>query len=166
VSDSYNQFRIQLFRATIFAVATANPLDDEELRAWRGFLQATRLVTDRLDSDLRAEHGRSLPDYEVLLLLSQADDHRLRMSELADRALVTRSRLTHTVDRLERNGLVRRRPVEDDGRGAYAELTRRGVSALRAMAPTHLAGIREGFLDHLSPGEIATLAAAFARMVT
>ena len=146
-------------------MATRTALDDDELRAWRGFLRASRLVTDRLDADLRAGHGRSLPEYEVLLLLYNADDRRLRMRELADAALVTRSRLTHTVDRLERDGLVRRRPVEDDGRGVEAELTRTGVSALRAMAPTHVDGIRRRFLDQLSPSDRQTLAAAFERIV-
>jgi DNA-binding MarR family transcriptional regulator len=140
-------------------------LDDEELAAWRGFLQASRLVTDRLDSELRAAHGRSLSEYEVLLLLSGADGHRLRMSELAGLALVTRSRLTHTVDRLEREGLVRRKPVADDGRGSYAELTRAGIGALRAMAPTHLAGIREVFLDPLSRAEVQAMGSAFERIV-
>jgi DNA-binding MarR family transcriptional regulator len=145
----------------------SNPrtVDGAELAAWRGFLQASRLITDALDADLRAGHGRTLSDYEVLLLLHEADGQRLRMSELAERALVTRSRLTHTVDRLEADGLVGRRPVADDRRGAYAELTRAGGMALRAMAPTHVAGIRRDFLDHLTAAEVEALASVFERLV-
>jgi DNA-binding MarR family transcriptional regulator len=146
-------------------MAAARSLDHTELAAWRGFLLASRLVTDALDADLRARHGRSLSDYEVLLLLHDAAGHRLRMSELADRALVTRSRLTHTVDRLEAEGLVRRRPVTADRRGSYAELTRAGIAALRSMAPTHVAGIRREFLDHLTAAETEALADVFDRLV-
>jgi DNA-binding MarR family transcriptional regulator len=162
-----NQFRIQLFRLPWCSMPAprSRNLEGTDLAAWRGFLQASRLITDALDADLRAGHGRTLSDYEVLLLLHEAEGQRLRMSELAERALVTRSRLTHTVDRLEADGLVRRRPVADDRRGAYAELTRPGVAALRAMAPTHLAGIRRDFLDHLSPADAEVLADVFERLV-
>lgn len=132
--------------------------DETELRAWRGLLQVSTLLLDGLDRDLQADHGLSMPEYEVLVLLQQAPRHRRRMSELADDALLTRSRLTHTVDRLERAGLVRREPCETDRRGSFAVLTRDGYRMLARASRTHLADIRARLFDPLGADQVAALA--------
>src|SRR5919112_5121680 len=93
-------------------------LDERELRAWRGMLEVHAAVTQQLDADMRAEHGLPLSSYEVLMFLADADGHRMRMADIADRALVSRSGLTRLIDRLVALGLVERSSCPEDGRGA------------------------------------------------
>jgi DNA-binding MarR family transcriptional regulator len=132
--------------------------DDAELRAWRGFLEThTRLVRE-LDEELRAAHDLPLSSYDVLTTLESARDRRLRMRDLADAILLSRSGLTRLIDRLERGGLVAREECTDDARGAFALLTDGGLDALREARPTHQAGVRRRFLDRLEPAERDTLA--------
>lgn len=145
-------------------MAAGARLDETEMRAWRALLQASTLLVERLDRELQADHGLSLSEYEVLVLLQQAPRHRRRMSELAGDALLTRSRLTHTVDRLERAGLVRREACETDRRGSFAVLTRDGYRMLARASRTHLAGVRRRFLEPLAPGQVAVLADALGRV--
>lgn len=131
--------------------------DDPRIGAWRAFLRAHAQVVRRLERELAAEQGMALTDYDVLVQLAGADQRRLRMSELADRLLLSRSGVTRLVDRLVAEGLVERVSCDDDRRGQWAALTDAGVRRLRAAAPTHLRGVSEHFLDRLSPDELAGL---------
>ena len=133
-------------------------LDRTELGAWRGLLRVHSHMTKALDAQLIAEHGISLSSYEVLLFLADAPDGRLRMSELADGVLLSRSGLTRLVDRMERDGLLRRERCEDDARGFNALITAEGRDLFRSARRTHLDGVRELFLSRLSADELRTLA--------
>ena len=133
-------------------------LDRTELGAWRGLLRVHSRMTKALDAQLIAEHGISLSSYEVLLFLADAPDGRLRMSELADGVLLSRSGLTRLVDRMEREGLLRRERCEDDARGFNALITAEGRDLFRSARRTHLDGVRELFLSRLSADELRTLA--------
>ena len=135
-------------------------LDDHEMRAWRTLLRAQGLLTDRLDGELVAEAGLPVADYEVLAFLSEAPGHRLRMSELAGAVLVTRSGLTRRVDRLAAEGLVARERCPEDRRGAFAVLTPAGERRLAEVAPVHLRGVREHFVDRLTRKQLTALADA------
>jgi DNA-binding MarR family transcriptional regulator len=122
-------------------------LDGRQQRAWRAFLVGTTLLMDRLDRELREQHRLSLPEYEILVRLSEADGHRLRMAVLADSVSHSRSRVTHTVSRMEATGLVARDACLSDGRGVEAVLTDEGRRALVEAAPTHVAGVRRLLVD-------------------
>jgi DNA-binding MarR family transcriptional regulator len=130
-----------------------------ELAVWRDFLRAHATIAHRLEAELMAEQELPLAWYDVLLQLSEAPGRRLRMTELADRVLLSRSGLTRLVDRLVRDGLVRREPCEDDARGTYSVLTDEGRRRLRVAAPTHLRGIRDHMTRHFAPGELEQLGA-------
>ncbi len=140
------------------------PLDATELRAWRGLLRAHALLVKRLDAELEATHGLPLTSYEVLLHLSHADTGKMRMCDVAESVLLSRSGLTRLVDRLERDGYVERVSCPDDARGAYARLTDAGRAKVEAAATTHLEGIRAHFLAHFSPTELSLLAEAWERV--
>ncbi len=122
-------------------------LDEHQQRSWRAFLVGTTLLMDRLDRDLREQHRLSLPEYEILVRLAEADGHRLRMAVLADSVSHSRSRVTHTVTRMETAGLVARDACLSDGRGVEAVLTEGGREALEKAAPTHVAGVRRFLVD-------------------
>lgn len=140
-------------------------LDDAEMRAWRAFLVAATRVNQALDRDLQDGFGRSLAEYEVLVNLSEASDRRRRMAELAELSLQTRSRLTHTVDRLEAEGLIERIPCEDDRRGTWAVLTDEGFAHLAEMAPDHVASVRRRLLDPLTSTDVVALGRALGKVV-
>jgi DNA-binding MarR family transcriptional regulator len=131
----------------------ADRLDPDELRAWRGLLRVHAALTTALDTDLRREHGISVPAYEVLMFVGDADGGKLRMADVADRVLLSRSGLTRLVDRLVQDGLVERRACDDDGRGSFALLTPAGRAKLDAARRTHLEGVRRLFLDRFTPAE-------------
>lgn len=141
-------------------------LDETELRAWRGFLQAHARLVRELDEELRAVHGLPLSSYDVLTTLESAPERRLRMRELADAIVLSRSGLTRLVDRLERDGLVEREECEEDARGAFAALTGAGLAALHEARPTHQAGVRRRFLAELAPGQLKDLGDLWARINT
>jgi DNA-binding MarR family transcriptional regulator len=122
-------------------------LDQHQQRSWRAFLVGTTLLMDRLDRDLREQHRISLPEYEILVRLAEADGNRLRMAMLADSVSHSRSRVTHTVSRMETAGLVARDACLSDGRGVEAVLTDQGRTALENAAPTHVAGVRRYLVD-------------------
>ncbi len=128
----------------------SNPFTEHELVAWRGMLQVHAHVTHQLDAQMRAEHGLSVSAYEVLMFLADAPGHRLRMSEIADRVLLSRSGLTRLVDRLVKLGYVTRCAHDTDGRGLYAELTDAGIEKAAAARHTHRDGDRRFYLDHLT----------------
>jgi DNA-binding MarR family transcriptional regulator len=138
--------------------------DARALEAWRTFLVAHARVTRRLEQELQAEQGMSLADYDVLVQLATTDQRRLRMSELADRLLLSRSGATRLIDRLQAQGLVDRVSCEDDRRGQWAVLTDAGRSRLREAAPTHLRGIAQHFLRPIPDQELAQLEATLARI--
>lgn len=135
-------------------------LSPQEQQAWRAWLAASALLNDRLSRDLQAKHGLTLADYEILVWLSEHPERRLRMSELAERTLASRSRLSHQVDRMERAGLVERQQCDDDRRGAFAVLTPAGMQAITQAAPDHVTSVRENLVDVLTPDEFAALGAA------
>jgi len=138
-------------------------LGPAELAAWRGFLQAHARLVRQLDAELVAAHGLPLTWYDVLVVLDEAGG-RLRMSDLARAVLLSGSGATRLVDRMARAGLIAREPCEDDGRGFFAVLTETGVARRREARPTHLAGVRRGFLDALSSEDLARLAALWPRI--
>ena len=141
-------------------------MDREELAAWRGFLETHARLVRELDEELRRAHNLPLSSYDVLTTLESAADRRMRMRELADAILLSRSGLTRLVDRLVREGFVVREECEDDARGAFAVLTDAGLAALRGARPTHHTGVRRRFLSRLGPGEAARLGEAWARINT
>jgi DNA-binding MarR family transcriptional regulator len=123
-----------------------------------------RLIS-RLDAELEREHGIQLSAYEVLMYLGDAEGEKLRMSELAERLLLSRSGITRLVDRLARQGLIERVRCENDGRGFFACLTAAGREKLDAARPAHLAGVRQHFLAQLTPGELDSLAGVWQRLL-
>lgn len=132
-------------------------LDESEQQAWRAWLYSTQLLADRLDRELTRETGISHAYYEILVQLSETPGRSLRMSELAERCLSSRSRLSHAVSRLEERGWVRRQVCPDDGRGQLAVLTEEGFAALEAAAPVHVQSVRTHLFDQLSPAQVAAM---------
>lgn len=137
--------------------ATATRLDRDELAAWRGMLRVHSDLTRVLDAELTHRHGLPLTSYEVLLFLADSPNGRMRMSELADSVLLSRSGLTRLVDRLERDGLLEREQCEDDARGYFAAITDRGRALFTEARRTHLGGVRERFLSRFSRDDLRTL---------
>ncbi|WP_375482324.1 MarR family winged helix-turn-helix transcriptional regulator [uncultured Jatrophihabitans sp.] len=138
---------------------------DWRIGIWRQFLLAHASLMRTLEEELQETCSMPLAWYDVLLQLVEAPEYRLRMAELADRLLMSRSGLTRMVDRLQAEGWVRREPSADDARGMYAVLTRPGFEALRRAAPVHLAGIRDHFLIHFSDDELRQLGTLMDRAV-
>lgn len=136
-------------------------LDDAQQHAWRAYLVGTTLLMDRLDRDLREKHDLSLPEYEILVRLSEAVDRRLRMAVLADSVSYSRSRVTHTVTRMESAGLVVRDPCLSDGRGVEAVLTDTGLRALTEAAETHVRGVRALLVDLAAAEDFAAVGRVF-----
>jgi DNA-binding MarR family transcriptional regulator len=132
-------------------------LTKEELAAWKGMLRAHASLVRTLDAELAREHDLPLSSYEVLLYLNDADGGRMRMSELADSVLLSRSGLTRLVDRLEREGLLKRERCESDQRGLFAEITDDGRRLFAAARQTHLDGVRRLFLDRFTRDELQAL---------
>jgi DNA-binding MarR family transcriptional regulator len=139
-------------------------LDEEELAAWRGMLRAHSELVRELDAELAREHDMPLSSYEVLLFLNDSAEGRMRMSELADSVLLSRSGLTRLVDRLERQGLLRRERCESDARGFFAEITPEGRDAFGAARRTHLDGVRRLFLSRFSRDELRTLGGLWQKL--
>jgi DNA-binding MarR family transcriptional regulator len=138
-------------------------LSDQQFEAWKAFLRAQAELIKTLDRELEAERGLPITVFDVLAQLSQAGG-QLRMSELADAVLLSRSGVTRLVDRMERDGLVRREACPTDRRASYATLTAEGERALKQAKPVHFRGIADHFARHLSDEEAKTLAAALGRM--
>ena len=156
-------------QANVKSDATARGVDGEplgelELGAWRGMLVAHAAMTRRLDAELRARHGISLSSYEALMLLGTCETGRMRVSELSRGALLSISGMSRMIDRLTREGLVRREACEDDGRGAEVALTPTVRGVLRAARASHLAGVRAEFLDRFDDDELARLAGMWERI--
>jgi DNA-binding MarR family transcriptional regulator len=144
------------------APRTSSPrwLTDEEQRAWRAYIRLAQLLMRQLDRDLNP-FGLSMHDYEILVELSEAPRHRMRMTELADRTAQSRSRLSHQVNRMEARGLVSRENCEGDKRGTFAVLTKHGAATIEEVAPHHVASVRRHFIDRLGAVELTALTSAY-----
>jgi DNA-binding MarR family transcriptional regulator len=128
-------------------------LTQEEQRLWRGWIAASMLLPDRLSRDLQEQHGLTGTDYQILVELSESPERRMRMSTLAERTLMSRSRLSHQVDRMSRAGLVDRQECHSDGRGMFAVLTDLGWKTIVEAAPDHVESVRRYLVDQLTPEE-------------
>lgn len=140
-------------------------LSADEQASWRAWIEASLLLNDRLNSDLQRQHDLTLADYEILVRLSEHPERRLRMSELAEATLASRSRLTHQIDRLVKRGFVERQECELDRRGFFAVMTDKGWAAIEAAAPDHVESVREHLVDVLGPKDFASLGDACATIV-
>jgi DNA-binding MarR family transcriptional regulator len=143
----------------------ADQLTPVELGAWRGLLRVHSALVKSLDAQLAAAHDLPLSSYEVLITLEAAPGRKLRMSELADSVLLSRSGMTRLVDRLERDGLLERDHCTADGRGCFAVLTAKGLEAVAEARRTHLSGVRERFLSQFADDELRVLATFWERVL-
>jgi DNA-binding MarR family transcriptional regulator len=142
----------------------AEPLTDDEQRAWRTFIESSWALHTHLEDDLRAQTGLSMNDYHVLVVLSEAPERRLRMGELAGRLVFSPSRVTYQINSMVKRGLVRKQPCPEDGRGQEAVLTDEGMAALEAAAPLHLVTVRDRFIDRLDPDELEVIHRVFDKV--
>jgi DNA-binding MarR family transcriptional regulator len=140
---------------------TTRWLTPEEQRAWRAYIAAAALVEDALDRQLQQEAGMPHLYYSILSSLSEAPERRLRMTDLAERLKITRSRLTYAVTRLEKDGLVRREDCRWDKRGSIATLTDEGMSILERAAPGHVETVRALLFDRLTPEQVGQVEQIF-----
>jgi DNA-binding MarR family transcriptional regulator len=136
-------------------------LDKDEQEAWREYLRASRMLEAALDHDLQV-HGLQLSEYEIISVLSEEPSHRLRMSEIAELVVQSRSRLTHTAGRLEKRGWVRREACVGDRRGVELVLTEAGQAEIARMAPTHVRSVRSNLVDHVSREDFLALGRSMA----
>lgn len=137
-----------------------------QLRAWRTLLTSTNTVSRSLSTQLTEDAGISLFDYEILVRLTEAPNRSIRMAALADATGITRSRLTHTVKRLETKGLVSRATCGEDGRGVVCSITKEGIEFLRRATPGHLGAVREKFAELYTDEELDTIASLLGRIET
>ena len=145
--------------------ADAPWLDADEARAWRGYLLMSRLLFAELGRGLNRDANLSHADYEVLVVLSETPEHRLRMNELAARLVWEKSRLSHQITRMQQRGLVDRQECVSDARGAFVVLTEAGLNAIRSAAPAHVRDVRRLFFDLLSPEQVKSIAAVTETVV-
>ncbi|MGW0337594.1 MarR family winged helix-turn-helix transcriptional regulator [Streptomyces sp. NPDC003011] len=136
---------------------TTRWLTPKEQRAWRAYLAATLLLEDAIDRQLQQEAGMPHLYYSILTHLSEMPEHRLRMTDLAEKLKITRSRLTYAVTRLEKDGLLRREDCRWDKRGTVAVLTDDGMAVLRRTAPGHVETVRTALFDHLTEEQVEQL---------
>ena len=132
-------------------------LSPEEQKSWRALVMGTTLLFDRLDADLRRSFDLSLTEYEILVRLSERDG-QLRMAQLADALAHSRSRVTHTVARMEKADLVRRGASPEDGRGIVCSMTDSGWDLLRRAAVEHVHSVRTNLVDLAAPEDLAAVA--------
>jgi DNA-binding MarR family transcriptional regulator len=142
----------------------AEPLTETQQTSWRAFIESSWELHTRLEDELRAATGLSMADYHVMVVLSEAPEHRVRMGELADRLVFSPSRLTYQISSMVKRGLVRKQSCPDDRRGQEAVLTDAGMAALVGAAPRHLETVRDSFIDRLDDDELAVVGRVFARL--
>ena len=140
-------------------------LNSREMKAWRAYIIASRRLLEALEQDLE-DHDLSMPDYEVLAQLSEAPGRRMRMSELAEIAMVSKSRLSHRITVMEKAGWVKRQACTEDKRGSWAVMTDKGFRAIVKAAPDHVKSVRARFLDQLSGKDQESMASLFDRIQT
>ena len=138
-------------------------LTPAEESAWRKYIVASRRLLEALDDDL-AKNGLSLSDYEILVHLSDAKDRSIRMSDLAEKTILSRSRLSHRIKYMEGKGWVERQKCESDKRGTWAVMTNKGWNAIVKAAPDHVESIRKRFIDQINKADQANIAAAFDKV--
>ena len=138
-------------------------LDETQQRFWRAMLQGQSLLQTVLDRELRELAGIALADYEVLVIVSESPGHTRRMAEIAEEVGVSRSRLSHTVARLEKRGILKRTSTRSDGRGVNCSMTDEGWGLMQKIAPVHVEGVRRHLIDLMSPEETQVLADVFTR---
>ncbi|NUQ97150.1 MAG: MarR family transcriptional regulator [Streptomyces sp.] len=144
---------------------TTRWLTEKEQRAWRAYIAATHLLEDAIDRQLQQDAGMPHLYYSILANLSEAPDGRLRMTDLAERAKITRSRLTYAVTRLEKDGLIRREDCQGDKRSSFALLTDEGMAVLERTAPGHVETVRSLLFDQLTPQQVEQLEEIFSGVV-
>jgi DNA-binding MarR family transcriptional regulator len=132
-------------------------LDVDQQVNWRAFLVGSTLLMDTLDRELRTAHGVSMAEYEILVRLSEAPDRTLRMAQIAESMQHSRSRVTHTVTRMQKAGWIRREAAAGDRRGVDAIMTDEGWALLEAAAHTHVQGVRAHFVDLADPADFAAM---------
>jgi len=132
-------------------------LDEAQQRSWRALVMGMTLLLDRLDADLQRNFGISLAEYEILVRLSERPGRQLRMAQLADSMAHSRSRITHTVKRMEDENLVSRTQSKEDRRGIVCTMTDAGFALLEEMAPLHVNGVRDYLVDLASPEDFEAL---------
>jgi DNA-binding MarR family transcriptional regulator len=147
------------------APADQGEVGEAQLAAWRGLVRVHAALARELDAELEARHGVPLSSYEVLRALGKAPDGRLRMAELAEHVLLSRSGMTRLIDRLEREGMVCRSTCDKDGRGCYAVLTNAGRRVVEDARSTHIEVVRRGFVRHFSEDELRDLAHLWERVL-
>ncbi len=138
-------------------------LTPAEESAWRKYIVASRRLLEALDDDL-SRNGLSLSDYEILVHLSDAQDRRLRMSDLADKTILSRSRLSHRIKYMEGKGWVERHKCATDKRGTWAVMTTKGWNSIVKAAPDHVESIRKRFIDQISKADQVNIANAFEKV--
>src|ERR1700685_2332931 len=139
-------------------------LTSEEQQAWRATVRLSQLLMRQLDREL-TEFGLNGRDYEILVELSEAPDHRLRMTDLADATSQSRSRLSHQISRMEKRGLVRRDDCEGDKRGTFAVLTKAGFQGIERVAAHPGGDVRRHFIDRPSAQQQEEIRSSFQRIV-
>ena len=139
-------------------------LTSDQQKVWRTYLLGAARLNERLEADLQRA-GLDLPEYEILVTLEESPDRRRRMSELADAVHQSRSRLTHTINRMETRGLVERTSCPTDRRGVWAQLTAKGFALLETAAPGHVEAVRRNFVEAMAPEDYAALGRAFAAVL-
>jgi DNA-binding MarR family transcriptional regulator len=139
-------------------------LSVEQQASWRAYLLGAARLNDALNRQMEREAGLSLSEYGVLVCLSEAEGRMLRMSELAASLYHSRSRLTHTVGRLEDRGLVERRGCPHDRRGVFCVMTEAGYQHLESSAPGHVRAVREQLVDRLTDDELCNLGVAMGKV--
>ncbi|KAE8764362.1 MarR family winged helix-turn-helix transcriptional regulator [Georgenia thermotolerans] len=145
--------------------STTRWLDEDQQHSWRQLLRGSAKLFDDLNRDLEEQSGLSLSEYEVLVRLSEAEGRRMRMSVLADELVHSRSRLTHTIRRMEAAGLVERSSCPDDRRGVNCTLTPAGFARLEAVAPGHVESVRARLVDRISPAQLRQLGEIMATFI-
>lgn len=141
-----------------------HPFDSDERAVLRAYTRASALLREALNRDVEAQAGMSLNEYEVLEHLAEAPGGAVRMSALAEALVSSRSRLTHTVHRMESRGLVQRRACEADGRGVYCVITPLGKQTYDAAEPGHVASVRAYLFERATPRELEVLGRLMARI--
>ncbi|MFE7173614.1 MarR family winged helix-turn-helix transcriptional regulator [Streptomyces sp. NPDC057616] len=145
---------------------TTRWLTSKEQRAWRAYIAATHLLEDAIDRQLQQDAGMPHLYYSILANLSEVPGRSLRMTDLAERSKITRSRLTYAVTRLEKDGLVRREDCTSDKRSSFATLTDEGMAVLERTAPGHVETVRSLLFDRLTPQQVEQLEDIFSGIVT
>jgi DNA-binding MarR family transcriptional regulator len=138
-------------------------LNPREMKAWRSYIIASRRMLEALDNDL-ADSELTMADYEVLAQLSDAPERKMRMSELAEISMISKSRLSHRMKVMEKAGWVKREECPSDRRGYFAVMTDKGFKAIEKAAPTHVASVRNRFVDHLTVKDQEELSKIFDRV--